>query len=161
MPDLITLEREAHDLLHQHGLTALGWRFAWDRALTRFGSCHYGRRRITLSKPLALANSPEENRDTLLHEIAHAIAGPRAGHGNTWKAACRTLGARPHPTAPHTTHTPPARYVLECEHCGYRWRRYRRPHRTLVCAECGDAMSRNGSTAQPLRVIDIRERAIR
>lgn len=34
-------------------------------------------------------------RNTVLHEIAHAIAGHRAGHGFAWQAVARTIGARP------------------------------------------------------------------
>jgi hypothetical protein len=41
----------------------------------------------------------EEIRDTLLHEIAHAIAGHKAGHGAEWKAVCRRIGAKPNPKA--------------------------------------------------------------
>lgn len=31
---------------------------------------------------------------TTIHELAHSLAGPGAGHGPTWKAACATLGLR-------------------------------------------------------------------
>ena len=33
--------------------------------------------------------------DTILHEIAHAIAGVEAGHGPAWKAVAQRLGATP------------------------------------------------------------------
>lgn len=31
---------------------------------------------------------------TTLHELGHALAGPKAGHGPDWKAACERLGLR-------------------------------------------------------------------
>lgn len=31
---------------------------------------------------------------TTLHELAHVIAGPQAGHGKEWKDACKLLGLR-------------------------------------------------------------------
>jgi hypothetical protein len=34
-------------------------------------------------------------RNTMLHEIAHAIAGHAAGHGPVWRAAARKVGATP------------------------------------------------------------------
>ena len=36
---------------------------------------------------------PREVRDTILHEIAHALAGAKAKHGPAWKAIARRLGA--------------------------------------------------------------------
>jgi len=34
-------------------------------------------------------------RDTILHEIAHLMAGPWAGHGSAWVNACVKIGANP------------------------------------------------------------------
>ena len=39
--------------------------------------------------------SKEQIRDTVLHEIAHAIAGREAGHGPLWKVTARRIGATP------------------------------------------------------------------
>ena len=36
-----------------------------------------------------------EIRDTVLHEIAHALVGPEARHGPEWKAIAKRLGATP------------------------------------------------------------------
>ena len=45
--------------------------------------------------PYASHNPPEKVLDTLLHEIAHALAGPKARHGPVWKAIAKKLGATP------------------------------------------------------------------
>lgn len=34
-------------------------------------------------------------KDTVLHEIAHAIAGGQHHHDNYWKACCQKIGAKP------------------------------------------------------------------
>jgi hypothetical protein len=31
-------------------------------------------------------------RDTILHEIAHALAGPRTGHREVWQATAKAIG---------------------------------------------------------------------
>ena len=74
--------------------TAGGWRFRFDHARRRFGSCRYRQKLITLSRPLTILNPEEQVRDTLLHEIAHALT-PGDGHGARWKRKCREIGARP------------------------------------------------------------------
>lgn len=90
--ELRAAERLARELMSQHGLA--GWSFAWDRARRRFGTCSVERRRITLSAYLTHLNDEAHVRDTILHEIAHALA-PGDGHGARWKAACRRIGATP------------------------------------------------------------------
>src|ERR1700760_1168305 len=78
--------------MHQHGL--VGWTFRFDNARRRFGSCRYGSKLITLSRPLVYLNDVEQVRDTILHEIAHALA-PGDKHGPRWRAACVKVGAIP------------------------------------------------------------------
>ena len=57
--------------------------------------CRYGTRTIELSVFLVDRNGPEEVRDTILHEIAHALVGPGHGHDAVWKRQCIEIGARP------------------------------------------------------------------
>jgi len=83
---------EAEEELRRFGLDEHGWTFAFDNAARRFGSCRYQERKITLSKRLTLANEPREVRETILHEIAHAIAGHAAGHGPEFVRAARAIG---------------------------------------------------------------------
>lgn len=47
---------------------------------------------IGISSALAKTASFEETRNTVLHEIAHAIAGNSAGHGSVWKNIFKDLG---------------------------------------------------------------------
>ncbi|NBT51009.1 MAG: hypothetical protein EBT12_05555, partial [Marivivens sp.] len=63
----------------------------FDDAKTRFGQCRYTPKEISLSRPLTKANDEEQVRDTILHEIAHALT-PGEGHGNVWKKVAIKIG---------------------------------------------------------------------
>jgi predicted SprT family Zn-dependent metalloprotease len=124
----------ARELLDQHGLRS--WRFRFDRAVNRFGSCHHHRALITLSAPLTVLNPEGEVRDTLLHEIAHAIAGPKAGHGAEWKKYAAVLGARPQRCYDERVRAPLARYVASCPQCRREYYRHRVPSGKKACIDC-------------------------
>ena len=62
------------------------WSFAFDNAKTRAGLCNYTEKRISVSRYLAAKYEDDEIHQVLLHEVAHAIAGTRAGHGPKWKS---------------------------------------------------------------------------
>jgi predicted SprT family Zn-dependent metalloprotease len=86
-------EKLATHLMQQHGLD--GWHFKWDRATKRLGCCNYTKKRITLSAHQTKNRQEVEVKDTILHEIAHALLPPRTGHGKLWKAKCVEIGAKP------------------------------------------------------------------
>ena len=86
------LEGRARDLLDEFGLH--DWAFAWDRAVTAFGTTHFSTHTITLSTPLSSVNTDAHVENTLCHEIAHVLAGPDADHGPTWVMACARTNAR-------------------------------------------------------------------
>src|SRR5215207_599997 len=106
----------------RHGLLAGGWRFRFDNARRRFGSCRSREKVITLSRPLTLLNGEEQVRDTILHEIAHALT-PDDGHGPQWRAKCREVGARPERCYGEAEVVAPPRraapYRYGCRPCGW------------------------------------------
>jgi len=120
-------EALANELLQRHGLAARGWRFVWDnRSTKRFGLCRYGRRTISLGRKLALLN-PQEIKDTLLHEIGHALC-PGSGHGREWKLMGAVLGYRPEACKSGSDVVlPPSRYEGYCKDCGIKFVRHRKP----------------------------------
>lgn len=122
-------------VLDEHGLTLSGWRFGWDRAIRRAGCCDHARMRITLSRPVfGIEDNREDVLDTILHEAAHALAGPAAGHGARWKAAAVSIGARPERC--HSLAVP-APFVGLCK-CASKHSKVRRPNPNAAyhCRRC-------------------------
>lgn len=62
---------------------------------TAMGCCSYANQTIWVSEALVSHGNWDVIEDTVRHEIAHAIAGSRAGHGSIWKMWARKLGANP------------------------------------------------------------------
>lgn len=123
--DMSWVEDEANALIVEHGLD--GWSFHWDNAKLRFGACHFGKNYITISRPLAMVNGESEIRETLLHEVAHAIAGPMHDHDQYWKDVAFSIGANP-----TRCYDPEVvkevgdhKYEASCGECGYISKRYR------------------------------------
>ena len=129
---LSEIEVEAEMLLAKHGLG--NWRFGFDQASRRGGRCTFDRQEISLSEQFAIAARHDEVTDTILHEIAHAIVGPKHGHDAVWKATARRIGCSGRIT--HDIDFASARWILTCTTCGWRVPRMRR-RKGLVCRECG------------------------
>jgi predicted SprT family Zn-dependent metalloprotease len=111
------------------------WGFAFDNAKTRAGQCDFARRRITVSRHLAARSTSDDVDQVLLHEIAHALSGSRAGHGPAWRRTARSLGytgSRLH-DGPIASELAP--WVGHCP-AGHEHFRYRTPTRPLACARC-------------------------
>ena len=62
-----------HVLMHQHGLSR-EWVFRWQNKKRSLGTCSYNWREIRLSKWYVELNDIDDVKDTILHEIAHALA---------------------------------------------------------------------------------------
>jgi predicted SprT family Zn-dependent metalloprotease len=111
------------------------WSFGFDNAKTRAGLCNYTTKRISVSKYLAAKYEDDEVHQILLHEVAHAMAGSRAGHGARWKATAAELGyegSRLHDGAIADELAP---WVGTCP-MGHIHYRYRQPKRPLACGKC-------------------------
>jgi predicted SprT family Zn-dependent metalloprotease len=149
--DLGDAEALAHRLMAEHQLN--GWVFRFDHARRRLGACRYSDQCISLSKPLTLLNPESVVRDTLLHEIAHALT-PGAKHGPVWRAMARQIGATPRACAAvGSVATPNAPYSLVCDHCQERIPRYRKPTGRFVCRSCLQRHRRgHGPRPTPLRL---------
>ena len=132
--NLMTAYNLAYDLLKEHGLYQKGWSFQWDNAKRRFGVCKYQSQVIGLSKPLTLANDEIQVRDTILHEIAHALT-PGHGHDSVWKAKCVEIGAKPERCyTEEDTNVIAGKYVAVCGGCGRTFNRHKRVSKGMMSA---------------------------
>lgn len=142
--DLREIEKQAKSLMTAHGVGYL--RFEFDRGKRRIGATHMlvlnkGTKqenkipqRITFSRHYADLLTPDEIRDVILHEIAHALA-PNAGHGALWKAAARRIGAKPE-RCKATTASPTAAVTADCPECPgvAKGSQHRLPTALYVCS---------------------------
>lgn len=119
----------------RHGLN--DWHFRFTHSLARFGQCSYSKKTISLSKHLTLLNDESLVRNTILHEIAHALVGHKAAHGPAWRAQALAIGCDGRRTYNDNVAAPPRNTVGVCPGCLREIRRYRR--RALYCLPCHNA----------------------
>jgi predicted SprT family Zn-dependent metalloprotease len=123
----------AEDLLEHHGLT--DWSVTYDGAKKRAGICRFGPRVLGLSAPLTTLHSEDEVRDTVLHEIAHALAGPQHGHDEVWRQIAVRIGSSgARCVSPDSPRVEPP-WLGTCP-AGHTSGRHRRPERVTTCGEC-------------------------
>ena len=114
-------------------------RISWNRRKRSLGLCRYRQKRIELSAHFVMANDDAQVRETILHEISHALAGEKAGHGPVWKAMCLRVGCRPERCDQGEAVMPRGRWQARCGACGKEYWRYKRPQRRARywCKSCG------------------------
>lgn len=89
--------------------------------------CDTGERWVELN-PLLVEEGDAALANTLLHEVAHLLAGIAEGHGLAWKAQMYRLGV-----APSRCHS----------YASMKANRRRRPRRVVaVCGKCGFQLER-------------------
>jgi predicted SprT family Zn-dependent metalloprotease len=116
------------------------WSFAFDNAKTRAGLCNYTDKRISVSRYLAARYEDDEIHQVLLHEVAHAMAGSRSGHGPKWKSVATDLGYEGKRTHDGAIATEFAPWLGRCP-AGHEHYRYKTPTRPLSCGKCARGFS--------------------
>jgi predicted SprT family Zn-dependent metalloprotease len=133
-PKLTEVRELAEKLMVQHGLAE--WTLGFDGAKRRAGFCCEADSKISLSAPLMEIWDMPDVQETILHEIAHAKAGPGHGHDYTWQLTCIRVGANPERC--YDSDERPgvrAKYTGTCAagHLHYRERASKREH---SCSKC-------------------------
>lgn len=80
---------------HEHSVVRHGWKFEWMQMRYKFrraGQCIWSKGLIMLSPRFVECNAPIIVKRTILHEIAHALVGPRNGHNRVWKEMAIKIG---------------------------------------------------------------------
>ena len=133
---LAEVAAEAERLMSRHGLT--GWSFQFEDASKQAGVCVFGLKVIGLSRLYCLHATDRQVRDTILHEIAHALVGPKHNHDAAWKAVARSIGCAGDRC--HKVEFAPPRYIARCIMCGWAVKRNVRK-RGAICKSCRTPVS--------------------
>lgn len=129
---LIAVSELANHLIKTHRLTH--WKFKFDHSTRRAGCCNYRDQTLSISFELARNASDADIRDTLLHEIAHALVGQKHNHDAVWKATAQKIGCSGERC--HRLVFSPPRYHVACENRCWEQTAERR-NRRAVCRTCG------------------------
>ena len=131
--ELVASEMDWHGLLPQ-------WKATYDHGRRRAGMCVHASKTLSFSRHMIARGSPVNMRNTLLHEIAHAVAGPRHGHDRTWRAIARQIGCDGQRC--HTMELAPPTWLYGCSAGCWHVPRFKRSHlsaSTHTCRMCGAA----------------------
>lgn len=90
-------------LMEEHRLFEKGWTYTLDRAKRRLGQCDPNMKTISLSAEHVFHHDRHSIKETVLHEIAHALVGPGHGHDEVWQAKAVELGTPPTKCGTHTS----------------------------------------------------------
>lgn len=93
---LIEVVEETLQLLDEHGLQK--WKMGFSSSKRALGMCNFKLKKIMISVFHIVNGKPEEVKDTIRHEVAHAIVGQEEGHGYKWREKAVELGAIPKAT---------------------------------------------------------------
>lgn len=130
----------ARQLFQEYGLK--DWQFKFDSAKRRFGQCRFSKRVISMSRHLCELNDEAQVKDTLLHEIAHALVGRGKGHGPEWKSMATSIGCSGTRCYSTEVVTPGPKYIGICPG-GHTHERQRLPSRETSCKDCWPRFNRN------------------
>ena len=129
--ELEAIKRLAEKLMTEHNLT--GWSFQFDNGSKRAGCCNYKKRVISLAYEYARYVSAKDIKNTILHEIAHALVGSRHSHNAIWKAKAIEIGCSGERC--HEVQFTPPKYIMKCQNnCWVMTADRRRQNK--VCRSC-------------------------
>lgn len=130
----------SESMMREH-LDMSAWSFGFDNAKRRAGLCSYTDQKITISKYLVSIHSFDESRQVMLHEIAHALSGKRAGHGKKWLETAKSIGYRAERFSGKAIAEQTAPWLGHCP-AGHEHFRYRSPRGESSCGLCSRGFSR-------------------
>jgi predicted SprT family Zn-dependent metalloprotease len=131
---LTIVQAMAEEAIEKH-LPDQGWIFKWDRAKRRMGCCNYTDKKITMSSFLVFNASKAQIQNTILHEVAHGMAGWEAAHGYYWRRIALSIGCdgkRCHNVSTGAG----AKYKATCSGCQNEFFKFRMPKYGLTGRQC-------------------------
>ena len=130
----------AENLMAEH-LDMGVWSFGFDSAKRRLGVCKYDQHLISLSRYFVDLHSLAEIDQVMRHEIAHAIAGSKAGHSRKWKDIASRIGYNHKKISGDEIGNATARLIGTCPN-GHTVYRHRQPKTPLSCSKCASRFDR-------------------
>ncbi len=114
------------------------WVFAVNTRKRTLGLCFSHLKRIELSTYFIENNSEEVVKETILHEIAHALVGSSHGHNEIWMQMAEKIGCQPKRKNP-AAYMPPGPWQAICGGCKRLFSRHRKPKYIVGhnCVACG------------------------
>jgi predicted SprT family Zn-dependent metalloprotease len=122
-------------LMEKYNLDKMDWSFEFDNAKRRFGCCNYRKKKITLSAPLTELRDESFVKNTILHEIAHALVGGRHGHDNVWRAKAIEIGCNGNRCSSDVEIK--GKWIGTCPN-GHTKHRHRKPSGSISCGTCSN-----------------------
>jgi len=106
------------------------YRLEFNNRKTVLGSCNYNKKVISLSKPYIESNKDEVIKNTILHEIAHALT--KSGHDKKWKLKYIEIGGNGNRVNYEAVIK--YKYIATCPECGYETEYNKR--QSVACHKC-------------------------
>lgn len=134
------------NLLRSHGLAK--WRTEVSRGRRTIGLCVYDEKTIKLSRYHLETDEPAYIKDTIIHEVAHALT-PGARHGARWRRKAIELGGSGQQYAKHSDY--PSKWAAMCAK-GHETNLFRWNQRTIYTCKCGSMTYIRRSDKTPIRL---------
>jgi predicted SprT family Zn-dependent metalloprotease len=110
--------------------------FAWINHKRVNGRCSYRTKTIELSRPLTELRTKEAVRQTIMHEIAHAM-WPKEGHRGMWRVQMRRFGYEPERcSSDDVDKSSISNWKALCVSCGKAYFMIRKPRQRKACGVC-------------------------
>lgn len=108
--------------MRNNGLLEQGWRYDFNNRKAALGACNYTKSTIELSAPLVRVNDEARIRNTILHEIAHALTRGH-GHDHVWRSKFISLGGNGQrcSSVSDGVRTAPPLWIGECPSCARQY----------------------------------------
>ena len=124
-----------------------GWEIKFSNRKRTLGHCNCSQKIISISNAYLNTNPFPVMKDTLLHEIAHALQYIKTGktnHGTGWKEIASEVGCKPIRCADlREVNLPSAKYIGTCPCCGNKTKFYRKVRKMYSCNICCNSFDTN------------------
>ena len=119
-------EKKATEMVNaamsKHGLIKNGWTFKFNNRKRTLGVTKHGRTKsIELSRDMVNNMPADVVNNTILHEVAHALVGPRHGHDSVWKAMAIKIGCNGSRLGPRFKVSYKHQYKCSTPGCTAKW----------------------------------------